>query len=63
MVHILADELHAVVLRLVQANDMGDSKVSEDLEVVFWSVTSFAYASRLIDRPHKGNKLVGDYPI
>jgi|DEB19_MinimDraft_2_1074335.scaffolds.fasta_scaffold47772_1 hypothetical protein len=63
MVHILADELHAIVLRLVQADDMGDPKVSEDLEVVFWSVTSFANASRLIDRPHKGNKLVGDYPI
>lgn len=63
MVYILADELHAVVLRLVQANDMGNSKVSENLEVVFWSVTSFADASRLIHRPHKGNKLVGDYPI
>jgi len=63
MIHIATDKFHAVVLHLVQADYMGDSEVSKDLEIVFWSITSLASASRLIDWPHKSNKLVGYYPI
>jgi len=63
MIYIVADKLHTVVLRFVQADDMCNSEVSEDLEIVFWSIPSLASASRLIDWPHKSNELVGDNPI
>jgi len=63
MIHIVADELHSVVLGLVQTDNVRNSEVSEDLEIVFWSVPSFSSASRLVYWPHKSNKLVGDNPV
>ena len=51
-----------LVLSFIQSNDMRYTEVTENLQVIFWGVTT-SIRSDLVHWSHKGDKLSGDYPV
>ena len=52
-----------IVLGLVEAYYARDVKVLEDLEVVFWRVSSSLIITGWVNGSHEGDKLVGNNEI
>ena len=52
-----------IILRLVEAYYARDVKVLEDLEVVFWRVSSSLIITGWVNGSHEGDKLVGNDEI
>jgi hypothetical protein len=57
----ILDELRPVVLGLIQPDDMSNSEVLEDLQVILWLIASLLLF--VIHRAHEGNELVGNDPV
>ena len=67
MIYSILNELLSVILiRLVQSDDMCDSKVTEYFEVILWGIPMLWLARYLLSvvyGTHEGNKLSRDNPV
>ena len=61
MSYPIPNESLFVVLSLIQSDNMSNTKVSEHLKIVFWTVSSFV--DFVVDRSHEGNELSWNCPI
>ena len=62
MIDSVTHELHPFIFIFVKSNNMVDSEVSKNLEIVFWSIASL-FTFRLIYWSHKRYKLSWNDPV